>query len=140
MVAQFSFQQSLVTMQLMALCAYSSPWPKKPFESGSTRRNKESWGKGKTNKPDISFAIPQSFVSYFHFLFYLILVFHLSYLIYFLTFALPFMFHLAFINFQTTLGDTESYNHSLVWRNKFGRSKFINFVIEKRLRMNTISL
>jgi hypothetical protein len=81
---------------------------KKTFESGSTIRNREIWGKGKNNRPDISFSIPKSFLSYFHFLFYLILVFHLSYLIYFLTFAFSFIFHLAFINFQTTLG--ESYN------------------------------
>jgi hypothetical protein len=63
--------------------------------------------------PDLSFPIPQSFLSYFHFLFYLILIFP-SFVSFTFTFALSLIVYLTFINYQITFAGTESYNHSLV--------------------------
>ena len=86
---------------------------KRPFESKSTRINRKSWVNGKANRPNVSFPIPQTFFSYFHFLFYLILGFP-SFVSFNFTFALYLIICLTFINYQITFLGTNSYNHSLV--------------------------
>jgi hypothetical protein len=69
---------------------------KRPFESESTKINRESWGNGKANRHDLSFPIPHSFLSYLIFLFHLILFFF-SFVLFTFTFALSFIVYLTFL-------------------------------------------
>jgi hypothetical protein len=63
MFAQFSFRQSPVTMQFMALHAsYPLLANKNIFESESIGTNRESWINGKAKGHDLSFPIHQSLI------------------------------------------------------------------------------
>ena len=69
-----SFQQCLdyhiASLQLMALCVFSTLLPKRPFASENPRENRERWGDVKANRltlPIVSHS--SSFLSYFIFIF-----------------------------------------------------------------------
>jgi hypothetical protein len=74
MVTHIPFQQSLVAMLFMLLWILAS-LEKRPIENESKWRNRDNWGNGKDNMNNLSFPIPHPILSYFIFLFHLILYF-----------------------------------------------------------------
>jgi hypothetical protein len=109
------FWESLVAMHLMVLYVHPVVFTnKRPFESEGIGTNRETWGNMNVEGNNLSFPIPQHFISYYCFSFSFNSLFCFSFVSFYFKLEFSLVGYLTFINFLLRLVDTKSYNHSLV--------------------------